>query len=447
LGPQSVSRSKAEELGCTATGDRPPHARPSTHGDSPDPIPATVKTQRFDFHLPEHLVPTVPLELRGEARDRARMVVLRRADQHIEHRHFHDLVEYVNPGDVLVINDSMVMQDELKGRCRAGRVTVALCGKHRDGWLVLVRPARMAKRGVVVHAAEGAIRLTLRKPGLGTNMWLAAMAHEGDLPALLEAHGTRHAAQLRALGADSYQNVYGRRPGSLEVPSAGLHFTTSLLARLRAKGVCIAPITLHTGLVEMSPYRHIEAATIEQQVMPEEWYHVPARAARAINAARQQGKRVIAVGTTVVRTLESAACAPRGTGRVMVRAGAGWTDLYLRPGSAFRVVDMVLTNLHQPRSSHIVLVAAFAGAEFTTRAYRAIDSISLATACCCSDMRRVASSLFPHLRVARRPGSRALLSCGQSAASLRPECDGRVHSRGPPCRPPGRHERDRPEPH
>lgn len=210
-------------------------------------------------------------------------------------------------------------------------------------------------------------------------MWLAqitAASHEASLAELLERHGGRHAPNLAALEErrQSYQNVYACTPGSLEVPSAGLHFTPELLANLKDAGVVVAPITLHVGLTEMLAYRHIQTAQVEDHAVAAEWYEVPPATARAINAARRRGNRVMAVGTTVVRTLETVAREPRGgvrDGRVAtVAARRGWTDLYLHPGHRFKVVDLMLTNLHQPRSSHLVLVAAFAETALVTRAYR-----------------------------------------------------------------------------
>lgn len=339
-----------------------------------------MKTARFEFRLPQRLIAKAPPDVRGERRDHARLVVLDRHTQRAEHRRFDELGDYLRAGDVLVVNDSMVMQDELVGETRDGPATVILCGQHRDGWHVIIEPKARAKRGAVVRVAGGALRVLLRKPVRVDGMWLARMtttaaAREASLAELIERHGMRHAENLAALGArrQSYQNVYARKPGSLEVPSAGLHFTPELLARLQDAGMVVAPITLHVGLTEMGAYRHIRAAEVEDHSMTAEWYEVPPATARAINAAHRRDNRVVAVGTTVVRTLETVAVEPRAgrDGRVAtVKAGSGWTDLYLRPGHRFRIVDLMLTNLHQPRSSHLVLVAAFAGAELVTRTYR-----------------------------------------------------------------------------
>jgi S-adenosylmethionine:tRNA ribosyltransferase-isomerase len=330
-----------------------------------------MKTDSFEFRLPNRLVPTAPAA--GSRRDHARMVVLDRQTATVEHRRFDDLGDYLRGGDVLVVNDSLVMQDELRGESRSGPMRVILCGFHRDGWYVLAKPATRAKRGVVVRVGDGAIRVTLRKPGLGTDMWLARLEHEGSLPELLERHGIRYSADHRPPGdrRQSYQNVYARNPGSLEIPSAGLHFTSELLSRLQKdRCISVVPITLHVGLTELSTYRHIDTENVEEHRVAAEWYEISRAAARTINGARRRGGRIVAVGTTVVRALETAT---ETTGSsTKLKPGQDWTEFYIHPGYQFRIVDMMLTNLHQPRSSHLVLVAAFAGADFVMQAYREI---------------------------------------------------------------------------
>jgi S-adenosylmethionine:tRNA-ribosyltransferase-isomerase (queuine synthetase) len=328
-----------------------------------------METEQFEFRLPQSLIRTALSADATEPRDHARLVVVHRRDRRVEHRRFDDIVEYLDAGDVLVLNDSLVMQDQLVGQSRRGRMRLILCGLHRDGWHVLVKPSTRAGRGVVVKIGEGAIRVTLRKQNLGTDMWLADLECDGDLADLLSRYGTR-------IGLDDapedarhrYQNVYARTPGSVEVPSAGLHFTPELLARIEARGVTIVPITLHVGLTEMSPFRVIDTPQVEDHQVASEWYRVSAGAAQVINRARRHGGRVVAVGTTVVRTLETVA--DTTSRRARVTAGEGWTDLHLHPARPFDIVDVMLTNLHQPRSSHLVLVAAFAGVELTTSIYR-----------------------------------------------------------------------------
>ncbi|HYY93128.1 MAG TPA: S-adenosylmethionine:tRNA ribosyltransferase-isomerase, partial [Pyrinomonadaceae bacterium] len=232
-----------------------------------------------------------------------------------------------------------------------------------------VRPASRAERGLVVRVGGGELRAVLVKRTV-EDLWLVRFEHEGDFYELLERHGERNLPLYKPLRErmETYRNVYAREPGSLEIPSAGLHFTEEMLERLMRSGVLIVPITLHIGLTELQQYRHIAEEEVEDHRVGAEWYRVKASAARVINGARRRGGRVVAVGTSVVRTLETVAERTRAGARV--RAGEGWTELYIYPGHRYKAVDAMLTNLHEPRSSHLLLVAAFAGKEFTLGAYR-----------------------------------------------------------------------------
>jgi S-adenosylmethionine:tRNA ribosyltransferase-isomerase len=329
-----------------------------------------VKTADFHFRVPERLIPLSPPELRGERRDRARMVVLHRDGNRIEHDRFDRLRRYLRPGDVLVINDTLMVHDQLKGHGSRGPVRLILFGHHPDGWHGLVRPAARAARGLVIRFGdEDELRAVLVKQTID-DLWLVRFEYEGDFHELLARYGERNMPLYKPLKErmDTYRNVYARVPGSLEIPSAGLHFTRAMLTRLVRSGVEVVPITLHIGLTELSQYRHIVERNVEDHRVGAEWYRVKSRAARAINRARRRGGKVVAVGTTVVRTLETVAESTRVGPRV--RYGEGWTDLYIYPGHKYRMVDAMLTNLHEPRSSHLLLVAAFAGKDFTMDAYR-----------------------------------------------------------------------------
>jgi S-adenosylmethionine:tRNA ribosyltransferase-isomerase len=328
-----------------------------------------MKTADYHFHVPERLIPLSPPELRGERRDRARMVVLHRAERRVEHSRFDRLGQYLRPGDALVVNDTLMVHDQLKGSSRRGAVAIILFGHHADGWHAAVRPASRAARGLVVRIGGGELRAVLVKRTV-EDLWLVRFEHDGDFYALLERHGERNLPLYKPLRErmETYRNVYAREPGSLEIPSAGLHFTEEMLERLLRSGVLVVPITLHIGLTELQQYRHIAEDEVEDHRVGAEWYRVRASAARAINGARRRGGRVVAVGTSVVRTLETVAAETRAGARV--RAGEGWTELYIYPGHRYKVVDAMLTNLHEPRSSHLLLVAAFAGKEFTLGAYR-----------------------------------------------------------------------------
>jgi len=297
------------------------------------------------------------------------MAVLRRSTFRVNHVRFDKLRSYVRSGDVLVVNNTMMVHDQLRGKTSRGPIKLLLFGHHADGWHVVVTPATRAARGLVIRIGEGEMRAVLVKPTV-EELWLARFQCNGNFYELLNRFGERNLPLYRPLKdqLETYRNVYATEPGSLEIPSAGLHFTDDLLDQLRSRGVSIVPITLHIGLTELQQYRHIVEARIEDHKVGAEWYRVTRSAANAINRARRDGGRVFAVGTSVVRTLESVA--KRTPSGVRVRAGEGWTDLFIYPGYEYRVVDAVLTNLHEPRSSHLLLVAAFAGKDFTLDTYR-----------------------------------------------------------------------------
>ncbi|HEV2707854.1 MAG TPA: S-adenosylmethionine:tRNA ribosyltransferase-isomerase [Pyrinomonadaceae bacterium] len=328
-----------------------------------------MKTSDFHFSVPRWLIPLSPPELRGERREHARMVVLHRTEKRIEHSRFDRLGSYLRAGDVLVVNDTLMVHDQLHGQTSRGAVSLILFGHHADGWHAAVQPAAKAARGLVVRIGDGELRGVLVKPTV-EDLWLVRFEHKGDFYELLERFGERNLPLYQPLRErmETYRNVYARAPGSLEIPSAGLHFTEKMLARLRRAGVAVVSITLHIGLTELQQYRHIREEQVEDHRVGSEWYRVKTSAARAINGARRRGGRIVAVGTSVVRTLETVAQETRAGARV--RAGEGWTELFIYPGHRYKMVDAMLTNLHEPRSSHLMLVAAFAGQEFTLDTYR-----------------------------------------------------------------------------
>ena len=328
-----------------------------------------LRSSDFQFTVPERLIPCTPPELRGERRDHARMVVLHRAAGRVDHARFDKLGTYLRAGDVLVVNNTMMVHDQLQGVTSRGPVKLLLFGHHADGWHAAVAPTTRAARGLVVRIGQGELRAVLVKQTI-EGLWLARFECEGDFYELLARFGERNVPLYRPLKRklETYRNVYATEPGSLEIPSAGLHFTSDLLDRLMRKGVSVVSITLHIGLTELQKYRHIVERNVEDHRVGSEWYRVTRSAARAINQARRDGGRVFAVGTSVVRTLETVAKETRsGTS---VQPGEGWTDLYIYPGHRYAMVDAMLTNLHEPRSSHLLLVAAFAGKEFTLETYR-----------------------------------------------------------------------------
>jgi len=319
----------------------------------------------FDYNLPPGLIAQEPLR----ERDQSRLLVLERTTGAIQHRRFFEIGEFLRAGDLLVMNDTRVFRARLHGRKEptGGKVEVLLLREVETGlWEALVKPGRNAKVGSMLSFGGGAALVRVEdRTAFGGRLLRVANAQDfreklrtiGEVPTPPYIH--------RPVTDESeYQTVYARVEGSAAAPTAGFHFTTSLLERLRAQGVEQAFVTLHVGI---DTFRPIQAEQIEQHPMHAEFYSVPAATAEAIARTRQRGGRVIAVGTTTVRTLESAAQA--GSKEGTVAAEAGWTRLFITPGYQFRVVDAMVTNFHLPRSTLIVLVSAFAGRENILGAY------------------------------------------------------------------------------
>lgn len=317
----------------------------------------------YDYVLPPERIAQTPLP----SRDSSRLLVLGRRDGRIEHRQFTDLPEYLNSGDVLVLNDTRVSALRLFGeRVGHGGERTETFLTHRvteNVWHALVRPGKKLLPGVVVDYGGG-LRGTIgeRTDDRGGRM-VSLSAEGGNVNALLAARA--HAplppyitTPLPAENRERYQTVYANAEGSAAAPTAGLHFTPELLARIEAQGVHMARVTLHVGL---GTFRPIESEDVSAHVMHRESFEVTPEAADAINGAR--GK-VVAVGTTSARTLESAAVGPR-----RVQAMAGETQLFVTPGYKFKMVDALVTNFHMPRSTLLLLVSALAGTDSIRRAY------------------------------------------------------------------------------
>ena len=344
---------------------------------------------QFDYDLPADRIAQEP----APERDAARLLALDRASGRIEHRTFADVPEYLRPGDVLVLNDTRVIPARLFGVFDDGKsVEVLLVRPAGDQcWEVMVKPAKPARVGRRLSLACGHLETEVVTLGIHGRRVLRLPA-DADLQEVLDSYGVvplppyikRRAAKgeprattetpevesesrLVARGSnpgsdrDRYQTVYAREDGAVAAPTAGLHFTPELLDRIRDLGVHIASVTLHVGPGTFLPVRTEE---LSQHRMESERYTIPEATAEAVNAAKREKRRVVAVGTTSVRTLEHAAM-----GRRQVPAGSGDADLFITPGFRFRVADVFLTNFHLPRSTPLVLVAAFAGLENTRRAY------------------------------------------------------------------------------
>jgi S-adenosylmethionine:tRNA ribosyltransferase-isomerase len=334
-------------------------------------VASPIRLDDYAYDLPEDRIAQEP----AARRDASRLLVLDRASGTVEHCAFVDLPELLDPGDLLVVNDTRVLAARLLGRKHGGGEAEVLLverldavGTGEETWAALLRRAPAV--GGAIALGEGVVATVLAREGPSGTVRLAAAG--GDLAASLARLGRvplppyvrrRPGDPRETADRERYQTVFARVPGAVAAPTAGLHFTPEVLERLRERGVERTAVTLHVGPGTFLPFR--ESTIADDVVLHEERFEVPEPAAEAIAAARGRGARVVAVGTTVARTLETAARAG-GT----VRAGQGRTRLFLRPGSRFAVVDALLTNFHLPRSSLLLLVCAFAGRDAVLAAYR-----------------------------------------------------------------------------
>jgi S-adenosylmethionine:tRNA ribosyltransferase-isomerase len=319
----------------------------------------------YDYELPAGRIARYPAEQRDESR------LLALVGDDLRDLRFRDVVSLFEPGDVLVVNETKVIPARLLGRKPTGAPAEILLMRpaptQQDSgvWEALVRPGGKLKPGRrVVVADDLEVEVLDSVPGGGR---LVRLITDMTVEEALERHGHVPLPPYlerddEPLDRERYQTVYARENGSVAAPTAGLHFTPEILAALEGRGVARAALTLHVG---MGTFRPVEAEQIDAHEMHREWYSVPEAAATAVNAAHERGGRVWAVGTTTVRTLESVA-----DERGRVRAATGTTDLFIRPGFEFRVVDCLITNFHLPRSTLLMLVAAFAGYERAMAAYR-----------------------------------------------------------------------------
>ena len=321
-----------------------------------------MKKSDFYFNLPQELIAQTPLE----KRDSSRLFCLNRTSGECTHRHFNELPQLLRAGDLLVLNDSRVLPARLYGqKLPTGAAIEFLLLERRRGsdWEILVRPGRKALPGTRFSFGGGLLEAEILEVLEGGNR-LARFFYDGEFYAVLEQIGQMplpHYITERLSDAERYQTVYSREPGSAAAPTAGLHFTDELLAKLRENGIDTAFVTLHVGL---GTFRPVKVDDIESHKMHAEHYHVSAETAQAIARTKKNGGRVIAVGTTSCRTLESVA---QKHGSVI--ESDGYTDIFLYPGSEFRVIDGLITNFHLPESTLIMLVSAFAGYEHTMQAY------------------------------------------------------------------------------
>lgn len=316
----------------------------------------------FDYNLPEEYIAQVPVE----PRDSSRLMVLDPKRRTIEHKHFFQLGDFLKKGDVLIFNDTRVIPARLIGvrEHTGGKVEVFLLRQiDKDQWEVLVKPGKKVRIGSIIRFGEELSCAIVAHTDFGGR--IVRFIYDGIFEEILDRLGNIPLPPYiheKLEDRERYQTIYSRVKGSAAAPTAGLHFTESLMEELREKGIQFGFITLHVGL---GTFRPVYVDTIEDHVMHSEFYSVPSETSELIRAAKQEGRRVIAVGTTSIRTLEAAA-SPMGT----VEATTGWTDIFIYPGYEFNVVDAVITNFHLPKSTLIMLISAFAGREFTLEAYQ-----------------------------------------------------------------------------
>lgn len=324
-----------------------------------------MELSEFDYYLPEELIAQEPLS----RRDESRLLVLNRRDKSLKGIIFKDIVKYIGKGDLIVLNDTRVLQARLTARRKTGgKLEILLLKEKKPGiWEVLVRPGRKATLGESIFFAKGGFSAEILEntPAGGRLIKFS----NPDIREIIKQHGkmpTPHYIKRELKTPDSYQTVYAKKEGAVAAPTAGLHFTQELLDKLVSHGVEIVYITLHCGLATFRPVKTLD---IREHQMETEFYQIDSQAARAINRAKIQGRRVIAVGTTVVRALETTSFRNQRS-IYQVKANQGETNLYIYPGYKFKVVDTLLTNFHLPRSTNIILVSAFAGAELVRCTYQ-----------------------------------------------------------------------------
>ena len=320
-----------------------------------------MKTSDFMYDLPQRLIAQTPLE----RRDGSRLLVLDKITGQTEHRHFYDLPEYLRPGDCMVLNDSRVIPARLIGaRPTGGAIEVMLLKDLGDKrWECLVRPGKKMRPGHQVVFGDGELTGEVESVSEGGNR-IVRFRYEGIFLEILERLGRMPLPPYikeQLADPERYQTVYSKHPGSAAAPTAGLHFTPELLDKIRAMGVDVRFVTLHVGL---GTFRPVKAEDIEDHEMHSEFCTVPADTAEAVNRAKAAGGRVVAVGTTSCRTLESF------TGEDgVLRADSGWTSIFIYPGYKFKCMDALVTNFHLPGSTLVMLVSALAGRENILAAY------------------------------------------------------------------------------
>lgn len=327
-----------------------------------------MNTNDFDFDLPEELIAQTPLE----KRDSSKLLIIDHHKQTMEDSHFDHIIDQLNPGDALVMNNTRVLPARLHGEKNDthGHVELLLLKNTQgDQWEVLAKPAKRLKVGSTVSFGDGRLQATVREE-LEHGGRIVEFHYDGIFLEVLESLGEMPLPPYIHEKLDDqnrYQTVYAKENGSAAAPTAGLHFTTELLEKIESKGVKLVYLTLHVGL---GTFRPVSVDNVDEHEMHSEFYSLSEEAAETLRKVKANGGKVVAVGTTSIRTLETIGSKFKGE----IKADSGWTNIFIKPGYQFTIVDAFSTNFHLPKSTLVMLVSAFAGRDFVLEAYKhAVD--------------------------------------------------------------------------
>lgn len=323
-----------------------------------------MHTNDFDFDLPEELIAQTPLE----KRDSSRLLIIDHQTKEMTDSHFDQIVDKLNPGDALVMNNTRVLPARLHGEKpdTHGHVELLLLKNTKeDQWEVLAKPAKRLKVGSKVSFGDGRLTATVIEE-LDHGGRIVEFSYSGIFLEVLESLGEMPLPPYiheKLEDSERYQTVYAKENGSAAAPTAGLHFTEALLKKIKDKGVHLVYLTLHVGL---GTFRPVSVDSVDEHEMHSEFYHLSEEAAQTLRQVKANGGRLVAVGTTSIRTLETIGTKFDGD----IQADSGWTNIFIKPGYQFKVVDAFSTNFHLPKSTLVMLVSAFAGREFVLEAYQ-----------------------------------------------------------------------------
>ncbi|MEE3698123.1 tRNA preQ1(34) S-adenosylmethionine ribosyltransferase-isomerase QueA [Streptococcus uberis] len=323
-----------------------------------------MHTNDFDFDLPEELIAQTPLE----KRDSSRLLIIDHQTKEMTDSHFDQIIDQLNPGDALVMNNTRVLPARLHGEKpdTHGHVELLLLKNTKeDQWEVLAKPAKRLKVGSKVSFGDGRLTATVIEE-LDHGGRIVEFSYSGIFLEVLESLGEMPLPPYiheKLEDSERYQTVYAKENGSAAAPTAGLHFTEALLKKIKDKGVHLVYLTLHVGL---GTFRPVSVDSVDEHEMHSEFYHLSEEAAQTLRQVKANGGRLVAVGTTSIRTLETIGTKFDGD----IQADSGWTNIFIKPGYQFKVVDAFSTNFHLPKSTLVMLVSAFAGREFVLEAYQ-----------------------------------------------------------------------------